>query len=95
MHQAVFTISAMCRLLRVSRSGYYAWRHRLPSRRAEEDQALLAQIKAIHVVVPEECTVSSRATALGGLGFMRRYVGQTGALMVFEPVVLNSGAWRA
>ena len=39
----------MCRLLRVSRSGYYAWRHRLPSRRAEEDRALLAQIKAIHV----------------------------------------------
>ena len=48
MHQAVFTICAMCRLLRVSRSGYYAWRRRLPSQRAAADQALLAQIKAIH-----------------------------------------------
>lgn len=47
IHQRVFTISAMCRLLRVSHRSYYVWRHRLPSRRAEEDQALLAQIKVI------------------------------------------------
>ena len=38
----------MCRLLRLSRDDYYAWRQRLPSRRAEEDQAVLAQIKVIH-----------------------------------------------
>ena len=48
MHQAVFSIGAMCRQIRVSRSGYYAWRDRLPSQRLESDQALLAQIQAIH-----------------------------------------------
>jgi len=48
VHQAEFTISALCRQLRVSRSGYYAWRDRLPSPRSDADQALMTQIKAIH-----------------------------------------------
>ena len=48
VHQAEFTICAMCRLLTVSRIGYYAWRDRLPSQRSESDQALLAQIQSIH-----------------------------------------------
>ncbi len=38
----------MCRLLDVSASGYYAWRDRQPSARAQGDAALLARIKAIH-----------------------------------------------
>jgi putative transposase len=38
----------MCRLLRVSRSGYYAWRARAPSPRALSDRALTARIRAIH-----------------------------------------------
>jgi transposase InsO family protein len=38
----------MCRLLRVSRSGFYAWSVRPESRRAREDRALLARIEAIH-----------------------------------------------
>jgi len=38
----------MCRVLGVSPSGYYAWRHRAPSARAEADGALTAQIRTIH-----------------------------------------------
>ena len=38
----------MCRLLRVSRSGYYAWRGREPSPRRISDLALAAQIAQIH-----------------------------------------------
>jgi putative transposase len=41
----------MCRVLGVSRSGYYAWRARLagpPSRRAADDLAVLDQIRQIH-----------------------------------------------
>jgi transposase InsO family protein len=38
----------MCRLLGVSSSGYYAWMKRRPSRRAEADAALLAEIHGAH-----------------------------------------------
>ena len=38
----------MCRLLKVSRSGYYAWSTRLPSKRAVEDEHLSELIKDAH-----------------------------------------------
>lgn len=38
----------MCRVLGVSTSGYYAWRSRGPSARAQGDERLLAEIVAIH-----------------------------------------------
>ncbi len=38
----------MCRVLGVSPSGYYAWRHRGSSRRARADAELLNQIRAVH-----------------------------------------------
>ena len=48
-NQAVYPIATMCRLLGLSTSGYYAWAKRLPSRRAREDAALLAEIRMAHV----------------------------------------------
>lgn len=47
-HLGEFSISAMCRLLEVSVSGYYDWRKRLKSKRAWENERLLSRIKAIH-----------------------------------------------
>jgi putative transposase len=38
----------MCRLLQVSRSGYYAWRDRPASRRAVGNEGLFNVIKAVH-----------------------------------------------
>jgi putative transposase len=38
----------MCRVLGVSRSGYYAWRSRPPSRRDREDARLTERIRAVH-----------------------------------------------
>jgi putative transposase len=38
----------MCRVLEVSPSGYYAWRKRPASRRAQEDAVLLRRIRTIH-----------------------------------------------
>ncbi len=38
----------MCRLLRVSPSGYYAWEQRLDSTRVCENRRLLAEIRTIH-----------------------------------------------
>jgi putative transposase len=41
-------VSRLCRVLGVSRAGFYAWHGRPPSARARADQALTAQIRAIH-----------------------------------------------
>ena len=41
-----FHVSWMCRLLQVSRSGYYAWLRRKPSRRERDDRRLSVKIVA-------------------------------------------------
>lgn len=38
----------MCRLHGVTRSGFYAWSKRQPSRRKQDDQSLLARVRQIH-----------------------------------------------
>jgi len=47
-HRAVYPIAAMCRVLGVSSSGYYAWAKRAPSARAISDAALIERIGAVH-----------------------------------------------
>lgn len=46
--KACYPITMLCRLVDVSRAGYYAWSGRCPSQRAREDAALTAEIRAIH-----------------------------------------------
>jgi hypothetical protein len=41
-------VATLCRLLGVSRSGYYAWRKRPPSARARANQELTGHIRAVH-----------------------------------------------
>ncbi len=48
-HRAHDPIATLCRVLGVSPSGYYAWRKRPASERAQEDQRLLRQIRTAHV----------------------------------------------
>ena len=44
----IYSIPKMCRVLRVSPSGYYKWLNRKPSKRAQEEGRLEAEIKAVH-----------------------------------------------
>lgn len=46
--KAYYPVSLLCRVLKVSRSGYYAWRNRLPSRRSVEDCSLTERIREVH-----------------------------------------------
>ncbi len=47
-HRDRYPVELMCRVLDVSRSGYYAWRKREPSKRKMANQKLLALIKELH-----------------------------------------------
>jgi putative transposase len=43
-----FSVPLMCRMLGVSRSGYYYWKGRPPSQRSREDAALTERLHEIH-----------------------------------------------
>jgi putative transposase len=47
-HGTVYPIRRLCDLVSVSASGYYAWRNRPVSRRARENEVLLAEIRQVH-----------------------------------------------
>ena len=47
--QQHFPVVLMSRVFEVSKSGYYAWVKRTPSRRAQDDARLFVAIKAAHV----------------------------------------------
>ena len=44
-HQSQFRLQSMCRVLRVQRSGYYAWKKKPKSKRTLADESLLVKIK--------------------------------------------------
>lgn len=54
-HQADFPTAAMARVLRVSTSGHYAWKHRPTSARAMADDGLLRRIRTIHAASHGTC----------------------------------------
>ncbi|HEY6427901.1 MAG TPA: IS3 family transposase [Acidimicrobiales bacterium] len=47
-YQAIHAIKTMCRVLGLSRSGYYAWAKRTPSAREEANRELTDRIREIH-----------------------------------------------
>jgi putative transposase len=44
-HQGLFRLSSMCRVLRIQRSGYYAWKATPKSARTLTDESLMADIR--------------------------------------------------
>ena len=65
-----FPISVMCRVLDVSRGGFYDWAGRKPSRRAQEDERLKVAIKAAHKRTGESYSARRLQPELGADGFV-------------------------
>ena len=47
-HKADFPVEVLCEILKVSRSGYYAWARRPPSPAALRHARLVAEIRVVH-----------------------------------------------
>jgi putative transposase len=47
-NQAEFPVHLLCRVLKVARSAYYAWRDRTPSQQAVANASLSERIRVIH-----------------------------------------------
>ncbi len=47
-HRRRWPVGLMCRVLKVSRSGFYGWHKRSPSLREQRNEQLLAKIRAVH-----------------------------------------------
>jgi len=47
-HRELYKVKSMCEVLKVCRSGYYAWRVRQPGRRKKANEELLWLIRKIH-----------------------------------------------
>lgn len=48
MHKQEFTIEKMCKVLQVSKSGYYKWINKIPSKRSQRNAALVIDIQRIY-----------------------------------------------
>jgi transposase InsO family protein len=69
-HRHEHRITVMCRVLQVSRSGYYAWKSRPESPRTLENRRLLTRIQTVHVRSREAYGVvkTQRALRDDGIG---------------------------
>jgi putative transposase len=82
-NQAAFSIATMRRLLGVSPSGYYAWTKRQPSRRAQKDAALVAEIRVAY------------AASRGSYGAPRIHVDLAAkGIPVGDPIRLMRRVWE-
>ena len=64
-----YPLSVLCRVFNVARSGFYAWLHRKPSHRAQEDERLKIAIKAAHKRTRKSYSARRMQTELAADGF--------------------------
>ncbi len=60
MHNKEWPITIMCKVLEVSRSGFYAWRKRSESQRSKHQRQLVTRMKTIHNHHDMKCYGSPR-----------------------------------
>lgn len=63
-----FSIRRRCAVLQVSRSGYYAWRRRPDSRRAQANRTLVERMRQLHAQTKERYGAVKLWRALSALG---------------------------
>lgn len=68
-HARIFHVSTMCRVLEVSKAGYYAWRARPLCDRVKDDRVLTAKIREIQKQVKGRYGSPRTFQELRGLGF--------------------------
>jgi transposase InsO family protein len=68
-HARIFHIATMCRVLEVSRAGYYAWRARPLCDRVKDDRVLTAKIREIQKEARDSYGSPRTYQELKGLGF--------------------------
>lgn len=67
-HARIFHVVTMCRVLEVSKAGYYAWRARPLSEREQANHVVTAQIRTIHQRVKERYGSPRMHTELNAQG---------------------------
>ena len=69
--RAEFPVEQLCRVLGVSRSGYYEWRRKAPDRDAHSirDQRLVRTIEAVHLGSKQRYGSPRVSNRIAGLGF--------------------------
>lgn len=68
-HARVWHVTTMCRVLEVSKAGYYAWRGRPLSDRVKDDRVLTARIRVIQREVKQRYGTPRVRMELRALGF--------------------------
>ena len=68
-HARIWRVTTMCRVLEVSRAGYYAWRARPLCERVKTDRVLTAKIREIQRAVKQRYGSPRVPQELRALGF--------------------------
>lgn len=85
-HHREFSIKLMCRVLEISRSGYYDWHGRKECERGQQDRVLLTEIRKIHQDTKEAygAIKTWRALKEAGIGCGKHRVARLRRLAAIE-----------